>query len=80
MRKGVDVFAWKGIAAGQEITIDYRLNAFDETCRWECHCGTKGCRGTVVGSFFALEKDRQQAYLPFAPEFIRKEYRRRLAR
>ena len=29
MRHGVKVFAWRAIAAGEEITIDYRLNAFD---------------------------------------------------
>jgi hypothetical protein len=30
MRHGVKVFAWRPIAAGHEITIDYRLNAFDD--------------------------------------------------
>jgi hypothetical protein len=29
MRHGVTVFAWQSIAGGAEITIDYRLNAFD---------------------------------------------------
>jgi len=29
MRKGVNVYAWKDIRQGEEITIDYRLNAFD---------------------------------------------------
>src|SRR5690349_12101479 len=28
MRKGVKVFAWKPIHVGEEVTIDYRLNAF----------------------------------------------------
>jgi len=28
MRSGVKVFAWRDIAHGEEITIDYRLNAF----------------------------------------------------
>jgi hypothetical protein len=35
---------------------------------------------TVVGSFFALPTERQQAYLRFAPAFIRQEYRRRATR
>jgi len=28
MRSGVKVFAWRAIRKGEEITIDYRLNAF----------------------------------------------------
>jgi hypothetical protein len=76
MRSGVKVFAWRDIAADEEITIDYRLNAFDGDS-WPCSCGTTGCSGTVVGSFFALPPERQQAYLRYAPPFIRREYARR---
>jgi hypothetical protein len=79
MRSGVKVFAWRPIRAGDEITIDYRLNAFDGDA-WPCACGTSACTGTVVGSFFALPPERQQAYLRFAPAFIRQEYRRRATR
>ena len=77
MRRGVKVFAWKAIRAGDEITIDYRLNAFDGSS-WPCACGTPWCSGTVVGSFFALPEERQRAYVRYAPAFIRREYRRRL--
>lgn len=77
MRRGVKVFAWRDIRAGEEVTIDYRLNAFDDECRWECLCGGAGCTGTVVGSFFALTPERQRVYLPYAPPFIRSEYRHR---
>ena len=76
MRSGVKVFAWKPIRAGSEITIDYRLNAFDGDS-WPCACGAEGCSGTVVGSFFALPPERQAAYVRFAPQFIKREYRRR---
>lgn len=76
MRSGVKVFAWRDIAPGEEITIDYRLNAFDGDS-WPCACGTASCTGMVVGSFFALPEERQQAYLPWAPAFIRREWRRR---
>jgi hypothetical protein len=65
------------IAAGDEITIDYRLNAFGDSA-WPCVCGSSNCTGTVVGSFFALPPERQQAYARYAPAFIRREYRRRL--
>lgn len=74
MRSGVKVFAWRDISAGEEITIDYRLNAFGGDS-WPCACGSATCTRTVVGSFFALPKDRQHAYLPYAPPFIRREYR-----
>lgn len=76
MRSGVKVFAWQAIRAGEEITIDYRLNAFDGSS-WPCSCGTAACTGTVVGSFFAMKPERQRLLLRYAPEFIRREYRRR---
>jgi hypothetical protein len=77
MRSGVKVFAWRPIRAGDEITIDYRLNAFDGDS-WPCMCGSSNCTGTVVGSFFSMPPERQRAYMRFAPPFIRREYRRRL--
>ncbi|MEP7187916.1 MAG: SET domain-containing protein-lysine N-methyltransferase [Roseiflexaceae bacterium] len=79
MRSGTRVFAWNDIRQGEEITIDYRLNAFSDD-RWDCTCGSANCRGFVISSFFALSHDRQLAYLPYAPKFIQGEYRRRLRR
>jgi hypothetical protein len=76
MRSGVKVFAWRAIAAGDEITIDYRLNAYDGDS-WPCACGTAACSGTVVGSFFAVPAERQRELVRYAPRFIRVEYRRR---
>ena len=73
MRHGVVVFAWRPIAAGEEVTIDYRLNAFDGSS-WPCSCGTRRCTGTVVGSFFAMDPERQALLLPHAPAFIRREH------
>jgi hypothetical protein len=76
MRSGVKVFAWRDITAGDEITIDYRLNAFDGSS-WPCHCGAPSCTGAVVGSFFAMDPERQRQFLRYAPRFIQREYRRR---
>ena len=76
MRSGVKVFAWRRIRKGEEITIDYRLNAFDGG-RSSCHCGTKSCHGWIVSDFLSLSPERQRLYLPFAPLFIRRAYRRR---
>jgi hypothetical protein len=74
MRNGVKVFAWRTIRRGDEITIDYRLNAFGGD-RSLCACGSARCAGTVVGDFFSLDEATQRRYLPYAPEFIRREYR-----
>jgi hypothetical protein len=63
MRKGTHVYAWKDIHQGEEITIDYRLNAFtNEHC--DCLCGSLNCEGHFLLSFFALSEDRQRSYLP----------------
>jgi hypothetical protein len=79
MRNGVKVFAWREISSGEEITIDYRLNAFDDDARSRCECASRDCTGEIVVSFFALPAGTQRLYLPHAPRFIRREYRRRLA-
>ena len=76
MRRGVNLFAWRPIRAGEEITIDYRLNAFGGD-RWNCSCGAGSCTGEIVGDFFSLSRERQREYLPFVPRFIEGEYRRR---
>ena len=76
MRHGVTVFAWRPIAPDEEITIDYRLNAFAGD-PWSCLCGSASCTGTVEGSFFAMSPERQALLLPHAPAFIRSEHRRR---
>jgi SET domain-containing protein len=76
MRAGTKVFAWRDIDRAEEITIDYRLNAFTDE-RWECSCGSASCQGYIIGSFFALNEERQRLYLPYAPAFIRREHRRR---
>jgi histone-lysine N-methyltransferase SETD2 len=76
MRSGVKVFAWRRIRRGEEITIDYRLNAFGSR-RWKCACRSANCVGEISGDFFSLAPDRQRQYLPYAPGFIQREYRRR---
>jgi SET domain-containing protein len=76
MRSGVKVFAWHPIRRGDEITIDYRLNAYDGK-RSSCACGSARCTGTVIGDFFSLDDATQRRYLRFAPAFIRREYNAR---
>jgi hypothetical protein len=72
MRSGVKVFAWRKIEAGQEITIDYRLNSFSgEECAWACG----NCSGSFRLSFFDMSPDRQRDLLPYAPRFIQRKFR-----
>lgn len=77
MRHGVSVFAWSSIAAGEQVTIDYRLNAFDDNEEWPCSCAAPSCEGFVIGSFFSMSAERQLLLLEHVPSFIRSEYRRR---
>jgi hypothetical protein len=79
MRSGVKVFAWRGIQRDEEITIDYRLNAFGGR-RTRCLCGAPGCTGWLVNSFFALDAARQRSYLKYAPRFIQREWQERAGR
>ena len=77
LRRGVRVVAWKPIAAGQEITLDYRLNAISGSA-WACRCRSPSCTGVVEGGFFELDDRRQAELLPFAGDFVRREHRRRM--
>jgi len=70
------VRAWRAIQAGEEITIDYRLNALDD---WElrCACPAYNVPHVVIGHFFTLCVDLQRQYVPYAPPFVQQEYLRR---
>jgi uncharacterized protein len=74
-----EVRARRAIAAGEEITVDYRLNAYDDGDVWRmtCECGAMPGPHEVVGDFFSLSPERQRSYLPVAPPFIRAMYERR---
>ena len=74
------VVALRDIAPGEEITIDYRLNAYDDgTGVWAMDCRCDPARGPhqVRGDFFSLPLDVQRRYLEYAPPFIRGMYERR---
>jgi len=74
--KGRYLFALKAIKKGEEITGDYRINAFAKD-RWRCYCGSKSCTGWIVGDFFSLPEKLQKKYLPYTIKVIREEYKRR---
>jgi hypothetical protein len=43
------VIALREIAPGEELTYDYNLYDGDDDDQAPCHCGAKGCRGTMYG-------------------------------
>ncbi len=73
------VYAWRDISVGEELTIDYRLNAHDDRDVWEmiCECEARTAPHIVRGDFFSLPEEIQEQYLPWAPRFIQEEYGRR---
>jgi hypothetical protein len=76
------VLARRDLTAGEEITIDYRLNAYDDGDVWEmvCHCGIEPDGHVVVGDFLSLPDDVQEQYLNDAPTFIQRMYMQRHGR
>ncbi|MEO7335921.1 MAG: SET domain-containing protein-lysine N-methyltransferase [Caldimonas sp.] len=49
-RWGVVFYALRPVAAGQELTLDYRLSvdAAEDPRTFDCSCGTASCRGTML--------------------------------
>jgi len=76
MPHGMDLYAWKDIEVGEEITVDYRLSAITEN-RWACACGCASCPGYFDHNFFALSEETQRRFLPHAPTYVRAAYRAR---
>ena len=70
------VTALRDIQANDEITIDYRLNAYDDGDIWimQCHCDLARGAHEVIGDFFSLPESTQLRYLLWAPRFIRELY------
>ncbi len=58
------LLAKRAIAAGEELFMDYALNAVGGDL-WECRCGAANCRGRRVCDFFALPVEVQRANLPY---------------
>jgi hypothetical protein len=58
------LIAKRDLAPGEEILIDYALNAVDGDV-WECHCGAPRCRGLHKCDFFCLPREVQRDCLPW---------------
>ena len=75
---GCYVVARRGIASGEEVTVDYNINISGGSA-WPCHCGSGRCLGTVVGDFFLLPSTRQEEYRPLLAEWFLRRHTERFA-
>jgi hypothetical protein len=66
------VFAWRNIAAGEELTFDYCINSGGDTT-WQCNCGHPECRRLVHSDFFHLPRGLQVSYLPLLDSWVVEE-------
>ena len=71
------VVARKPIRSGDEITYDYIIDCHGGEV-WQCSCGSRRCRGTIVSSFFELPVELQLEYLPLLNEWFIEEHRERI--
>lgn len=58
------LLAKRHITAGEELLIDYAVNAIGGE-HWNCHCGAVQCRSGHRCDFFALPAQVQLEYLPY---------------
>jgi len=64
IRRNRFLLAKRDLAAGEEILVDYALNAIDGDV-WDCHCRSLNCRGVHKCDFFCLPVEIQRENLPF---------------
>ncbi|MBS1806529.1 MAG: SET domain-containing protein-lysine N-methyltransferase [Acidobacteria bacterium] len=65
------LLAKRDITAGEEILMDYALNAIDGDV-WECRCNSENCLGVHKCDFFCLPLELQLENLPYLdPWFAR---------
>lgn len=77
MQDEVTLVARRGIAAGEELTMDYAMVESDESwvAPWECHCGSPLCRKVITGKDWRrreLQERYGNHFSPFINERIRK--------
>ena len=67
----VTLVARRGVATGEELTLDYALTtvAADWTLDLPCNCGASACRRTITGNDWLI-RDLQQRYAGHFAPFI----------
>jgi SET domain-containing protein len=71
------VVARRLIQSGEELTYDYIIDCHGGLV-WQCSCGSKRCRGTIVSSFFELPAELQLEYLPLLNPWFIDEHREKV--
>ncbi len=77
MKDEVTLVARRGIAAGEELTVDYAVWEADESwiSAWRCRCGSDLCRGVCTGKDWRLP-DLQLRYGDHFSPFINRRIQR----
>jgi SET domain-containing protein len=77
MQDEVTLVARRDIAVGEELTVDYALFEGDEDWipPWECHCGSKRCRGRFTGRDWR-RKELQERYRDHFSPFVNERIHR----
>jgi len=77
MQDEVTLISRRDIAVGEELTIDYAMFEGDEDWvpPWECHCGSRLCRGRFTGKDWR-RKELQERYRDHFSPFISDRIRR----
>ena len=77
MQDEVTLVARRDIARGEELTIDYAMFEEDEDWvpSWECHCGSRLCRGRFTGKDWRCRELQERYWNHFSP-FINDRIRR----
>lgn len=71
------LLAMRDIAKGEELLLDYALNAVDGD-EWQCQCHARTCRGFHKCDFFTLSPGLQLEYLPYLDPWFAKVYAARI--
>jgi hypothetical protein len=68
------IYAYRDIAAGDELTNDYSNGGGGDTV-WYCECSALTCRQTMHSDYFHLPLLKQVEYLPLQPQWFVDERR-----
>ena len=71
---GKDIFAFKKIKRGDEITIDYSTTNIDKKWKMKCSCGSKNCR-KIIRSVQFLPKTLFKKYKGHMPRYMEESYK-----
>jgi SET domain-containing protein len=70
IRGSVAIVAMRDIAVGEEITFDYAMTE-SGAFRMECRCGSRLCRGSVIGTDWRLHS-LQQRYRGYFSAYLQR--------